>query len=68
MGIVRQTLSTWKKKYPEIDDALAVDRDQANALVENKLWGLAMKGQLTAIIFWLKNNDRDNYNDSTLKN
>ena len=66
IGVARQTLSRWSKDYKDIHDALKTGKSEAVALVENKLFLKAMSGNLTAIIFWLKNNARDMYNDSQL--
>ena len=64
--MARQTLSRWSKDYQDIHDALKTGKEEAVALIENKLFLKAMSGNLTAIIFWLKNNARDMYNDSQL--
>jgi CRISPR-associated protein Cas8b1/Cst1 subtype I-B len=66
IGVARQTLSRWSKDYKDIHDALKTGKEEAVALIENKLFLKAMSGNLTAIIFWLKNNARDMYNDSQL--
>lgn len=66
IGVRRETLWDWKKKYPNIANALKVGKEQANFLVENKLFHKATHGSVTAMIFWLKNNWRDKYNDSEL--
>ncbi|KRL91860.1 helix-turn-helix domain-containing protein [Limosilactobacillus equigenerosi] len=66
IGISRKTLSEWKSKYRNIGDALKIGKQQANFIVENKLFKRAKDGNVTAMIFWLKNNWRDKYNDSTL--
>lgn len=66
IGVARQTLSRWSKDYQDIHDALKTGKEEAVALIENKLFLKAMSGNLTAIIFWLKNNARDMYNDSQL--
>ena len=76
IGISRMTLHRWQereqKKHDEngskcyIRDALKIGKQQANFIVENKLFEKARKGNTTAMIFWLKNNWRDKYNDSQL--
>lgn len=66
IGVARQTLQRWSKDYQDIYDALKTGKEEAVALVENKLFLKAMSGNLTAIIFWLKNNARETYNDSRL--
>lgn len=66
IGVRRETLYEWAKRFPNIRNALKTGKKQANFYVENKLYHKAMEGNLTAIIFWLKNNWRDKYNDSEL--
>lgn len=66
MGISRRTLNTWKAEHKPIFQALKLGREQANFAVENQLFNKAIKGNTTAMIFWLKNNWRDKYNDSAL--
>ena len=76
IGISRMTLHRWqereKQKHDEtgskryICDALKIGKQQANFVIENKLFEKARKGNTTAMIFWLKNNWRDKYNDSQL--
>lgn len=66
IGINRRTLDKWKSKYRHIGRALKVGHEQANYAVEGKLFKKAMSGNITAMIFWLKNNWRDKYNDSEL--
>ena len=66
IGINRRTLDKWKSKYVHIGRALKVGHEQANYAVEGKLLKKAMSGNTTAMIFWLKNNWRDKYNDSEL--
>lgn len=66
IGIRRETLYDWKKRFPNISNALKIGREQANFIVENALFEKARKGNTTAMIFWLKNNWRDKYNDSEL--
>lgn len=66
IGVSRQTLQNWIKKNDDIRNALKQGKDEAIAVIENKLFIKAQSGNLTAIIFWLKNNARDMYNDSQL--
>lgn len=66
MGVAPRTLERWKKSHSQICRALKVGHDQANFIVEGELFKKAIKGNTTAMIFWLKNNWRDKYNDSEL--
>lgn len=66
MGIVPRTLERWKKDHSQICRALKVGHEQANFIIEGELFKKAMHGNTTAMIFWLKNNWRDKYNDSEL--
>lgn len=66
IGINVRTLDKWKVKYGQIGQALKIGREQANYAVEGKLLKKALSGNTTAMIFWLKNNWRDKYNDSEL--
>lgn len=66
MGISVNTLNKWKQRFVQIRQALKIGHESANYAVERKLFQKAMKGNTTAMIFWLKNNWRDKYNDSEL--
>lgn len=66
IGINVRTLDKWKSKYGQIRQSLKIGREQANFIVEGELFKKAIKGNTTAMIFWLKNNWRDKYNDSQL--
>lgn len=66
IGINVRTLDKWKAKYGRIRQALKIGHEQANYAVEGKLLKKALSGNTTAMIFWLKNNWRDKYNDSEL--
>lgn len=66
MQISYHTLAHWKARFPEIKQALKVGHETANFIIENELFKKARSGNVTAMIFWLKNNWRDKYNDSEL--
>lgn len=69
MGICRDTLNEWKKKYSDISDTLKKGKDVVDYEVENALLEQARGGNTTAIIFWLKNRRphkwRDKPNDES---
>ncbi len=66
IGISINTLNKWKQRYVQIRQALKIGHEAANMAVERELFKRAMKGNTTAMVFWLKNNWRDKYNDSQL--
>lgn len=66
IGIAPRTLERWKVKYSQISRALKIGKERANFAVENKLFQKALEGNVTAMIFFLKNSYRDKYNDSQL--
>lgn len=66
LGCARTTIYDWAKKYPDIANALKVGKEEANFMVENQLFRKALDGNVTAMIFYLKNNWRDKYSDSPL--
>lgn len=55
MQITVSTFYEWKKKYSEISEALKRGKEVVDVEVENALYKLALQGNITAIIFWLKN-------------
>ena len=63
MGICRDTLIQWKKRFPDISDTLKKGKDVVDVEVENALLNLAKQGNITAIIFWLKNRKPDKWKD-----
>lgn len=64
MHIGVRTLYEWKNEYPQISQALKEAKDVVDREVENALYGLCMKGNVTAIIFWLKNRKPNEWRDS----
>lgn len=64
MGVSIRTFYNYREKYQKIKQATSVGKEQANFYIENKLFKKASEGNMTAIIFWLKNNWRDKYSDT----
>lgn len=64
MGVSIRTFYNYREKYPKIKQATSVGKEQANFYIENKLFRKASEGNMTAIIFWLKNNWREKYSDT----
>ena len=63
MGVHRDTLNEWKKKYSVISDALKKGKEVVDYQVENALLNKAIGGDTTAQIFWLKNRRPDKWRD-----
>ena len=61
IGIVRSTLSEWKKKRPSIAASLDTGKLAADTIVENALYRRACAGDVTACIFWLTNRQPDRW-------
>lgn len=55
IGVSRMTLYNWRKKSKVIDNAIQVGKNTMDTQVENVLLQSALKGNVTAMIFWLKN-------------
>lgn len=66
VGINVRTLDKWKVQHGQIRQTLKIGHEHANLIVERELFQKAASGNTTAMIFWLKNNWRDKYNDSQL--
>lgn len=64
MGISRRTYYNWQAKFPEIKKVTTLGKEHANFMVENALFKKAINGNVTAMIFWLKNNMRGKYSDT----
>lgn len=63
VGIVRSTLAKWKNEYSDISDALKKGKEVVDYEVENALLNKALGGDVTAMIFWLKNRRPDKWRD-----
>lgn len=55
IGIASSTLYDWKKRFSELSEALKEGKDIPDIKVEDALYESALKGNVTAMIFWLKN-------------
>lgn len=64
MGISRSTLNKWKNDYSDISDTLKKGKDVVDYEVENALLKRAIEGNITAIIFWLKNRRPNKWRDN----
>ena len=62
-GITAATLYEWKKKYPEISEALKKGKEVVDFEVENALLQTALSGNVAAQIFWMKNRKPDKWRD-----
>lgn len=63
MGCAVSTLKDWKNKFPAISEALKKGKAVVDFEVENALYKSAMSGNVTAMIFWLKNRRPDLWRD-----
>lgn len=63
LGVGITTLSRWKNEHPEFREALKVSKDEADAKVVQSLYQKALKGDVTACIFWLKNRQPAKWRD-----
>jgi len=64
VGVTEKTLFNWCDKNENIKQALKMGKVEANFIIENALFAKARSGNMTAIIFWLKNNWRNKYSDT----
>lgn len=63
VGISRSTLAEWKKKFPDLSDALKKGKEVVDYEVENALLAKALGGDTIAQMFWLKNRRPDRWRD-----
>ena len=55
LGINRKTLYEWRKKSDKLNNARMLGKEVTDQQVENALYKSALSGNVTAMIFWLKN-------------
>lgn len=63
MGISRSTLSIYKKKSAEFNAAISESKEVADMVIENALYEKAKRGDVTAMIYWLKNRRGEKWRD-----
>lgn len=63
IGVAARTFERWKKEHSQIRQAIKGGKEVANFVIENELYKKAKSGNVTAMIFYLKNNYRDKYTD-----
>ena len=63
IGVTARTLENWKSKHVQILQAIKGGKEVANFVIENELYKKAKSGNVTAMIFYLKNNYREKYTD-----
>lgn len=63
LGINRKTLYEWRKKSEKFSNAIMLGKEVTDQQVENALYKSAMSGNVTAMIFWLKNRKPGKWND-----
>ena len=63
MGISVSTVYDWMNKNPDIAAAIKKGRDKSIDMVENALFKSAINGNVTAMIFYLKNRAPERYKD-----
>ena len=68
MGVSVTTVYDWMNKNPEIAAAIKKGRDKSIDMVENALFKSAINGNVTAMIFYLKNRAPERYKDRVDKN
>lgn len=68
IGVSRNTLLIWAGKFPSLKEALRESKDEADMQIEDALYRKALKGDTTAMIFWLKNRKPDEWRDRHERN
>ena len=64
MGVSHDTFYRCKREKPELSDALKRGQSKGIAVVTNALFTKCREGNIAAMIFYLKNRDRENWSDN----
>jgi transposase-like protein len=64
IGVDRSTLYRWKHRYPAFRDALKTSKDVCDTRIERTLYEKADSGDVTSMIFWLKNRRPQEWRES----
>ena len=67
IGITTKTLYEWKKRYGGICKALKKGKEVEDFEVENALVKKALSGDVTTMIFWLKNRKPGRWRDKPVE-
>lgn len=63
IGVNQTTLWEWRKRYPELSNAVKAAKDLVDQRVIEALYESALAGDTTAKIFWLKNRQSKEWRD-----
>ncbi len=63
LDLSERTINYYKQKSPEFLQALTKGKNKADARVIQSLYQLAISGNVTACIFWLKNRRKKDWRD-----
>ena len=63
MGIRESTLYEWKNRFSEISEALKKGKEIIDYEVESEMLKAIKAGNVTAMIFWLKNRQPEKWRD-----
>jgi hypothetical protein len=63
IGVDVSTIYRWKTKHPEFRNAIKDPKKLADHRVERTLYAKALAGDVTSMIFWLKNRKPDEWRE-----
>lgn len=63
VDLSRDTIWRWRKKWKGFDNKIFSIIDSRTQTVEDALYASALKGNVTAQIFWLKNRAKERWKD-----
>jgi len=66
-GVSATTVYNWQKAHPEFLAALKEGADTVDDQIEQSLYKKALKGDTTAMIFWLKNRRPNRWRDQYIQ-